>query len=83
MCGYCQQLAFGEVTVMLDSSVIFEDDEDMEESLLMKLNCCPAGGVVGGTVLYVEDATQNVCLTVHHCGVAVDLIDVMSTQISQ
>mmetsp|Transcript_29432 Transcript_29432/g.41979 ORF Transcript_29432/g.41979 Transcript_29432/m.41979 type:complete len:653 (-) Transcript_29432:14-1972(-) len=64
------KLAFGEVTVMLGSSVIFEEgedaDEDMQQSLQLKLNCCPAGGVVGGTVLCVEDATQKAQVLVKH-----------------
>jgi ubiquitin-like 1-activating enzyme E1 B len=57
------KLGFNEPSIMLGSSGLYEEgdgaDEDLLENLPLVLAQCPAGGVVDGAQLVIEDFTQN------------------------
>jgi ubiquitin-like 1-activating enzyme E1 B len=57
------KLGFNEPSIMLGSSGLYEEgdgaDEDLLENLPLVLAKCPAGGVVDGAQLVIEDFTQN------------------------
>jgi hypothetical protein len=57
------KLGFNAPSIMLGSSGLYEEgegaDEDLAENLPLKLAQCPAGGVVDGAQLQIEDFTQN------------------------
>ena len=57
------KLGFNEPSITMGSCFLYEEgegaDEDLVENLTLKLSACPAGGVVNGTQLVIEDFTQN------------------------
>ena len=57
------KLGFNEPMVMLNDSFLYEEgegaDEDLLENLPLLLSQCPAGGVVDGAVVVIEDFTQK------------------------
>lgn len=48
---------------MLGQSIIYEEgegcDEDLQENLSLKLADCPAGGIIDGAYLTLEDFSQQ------------------------
>lgn len=67
------KLGLVEPSVMLGSSVIYEEGDDMDDSLLMHmdtpLEACPAGGIHDSTLVTVEDFVQDLkvrvpCVTI-------------------
>mmetsp|Transcript_28807 Transcript_28807/g.48350 ORF Transcript_28807/g.48350 Transcript_28807/m.48350 type:complete len:300 (+) Transcript_28807:1-900(+) len=57
------KLGFNEPMVMVGSDFLYEEgegaDEDLADNLALTLTSCPAGGIVDGSVLVVEDFTQK------------------------
>lgn len=57
------KLGFNEPTIMQGSNCLYEEgegaDEDLQANLTLMLAQCPAGGVVDGAQLEIEDFTQN------------------------
>jgi len=57
------KLGFNEPMVMVGSDFLYEEgegaDEDLADNLALTLSSCPAGGIVDGSVLVVEDFTQK------------------------
>ena len=57
------KLGLVEPSIMLGASVIYEEGEDMDDSLLMHLAtplaACPAGGIRDSTLVTLEDFVQD------------------------
>lgn len=57
------KLGLVEPSVMIGASVIYEEGDDMDDSLLMHLgtplDSCPAGGIRDSTLVTVEDFVQD------------------------
>lgn len=57
------KLAFNQPSIYIGSNTIYEEGEDAEVGLLQnltkKLSDCPAGGIQDGSVVRVEDYTQD------------------------
>lgn len=57
------KLGFNEPTIMQGYNCLYEEgegaDEDLQSNLALVLASCPAGGVVDGSQLEIEDFTQN------------------------
>jgi hypothetical protein len=57
------KLGFNNPSVLIDGSTIYEEGDDADESLAENLpkllKNCPAGGVTDGTILMIEDYTQD------------------------
>ena len=57
------KLGFNNPSVLIDGSSIYEEGDDADESLAenlpMLLKNCPAGGVTDGTILMIEDFSQD------------------------
>jgi len=59
-----KELGFGEPTIMIGEDIVYEEGEDIDPSeyaanLTKKLVSLPAGGVGHGSVIRVEDFTQD------------------------
>lgn len=57
------KLGFNEPTISVGASGLYEEgedaDEDLAANLVLMLNQCPGGGVQDGTLLTVEDLSQD------------------------
>lgn len=58
------RLSFNEPTIVLQSNILYEegddvDKEDYEDSLPMKLNSCPGGGIHDGCIISIQDFSQD------------------------
>ena len=57
------KLGFNNPSVLIDGSTIYEEGDDADESLAENLpkllKNCPAGGVTDGTILMIEDYSQD------------------------
>mmetsp|Transcript_7033 Transcript_7033/g.7145 ORF Transcript_7033/g.7145 Transcript_7033/m.7145 type:complete len:344 (-) Transcript_7033:261-1292(-) len=66
------RLGFNAPTIMQGSNTLYEEgedaDEDLAENLRLILNTCPAGGIINGSEITIEDFTQDltVRVLVHH-----------------
>merc|ERR1712113_901718 len=65
------KLHVNEPEISLGTSILLESgddaDEELQEHLPKHLASLPAGGVVDGTILDVEDFRQDLCITVRIC----------------
>ncbi len=62
ICMYICHVCMHVSVHMLGSSLIYEegdDADDFQEILARQLSACPAGGIIDGSMLTVEDFTQN------------------------
>jgi hypothetical protein len=63
------KLGFVSPSVMIGSSIIYEEGEDVEDEysgfLVRRLTDCPAGGIRNGRIVQITDFRQN--LEVHVC----------------
>ena len=63
------RLGFVSPSVMIGSSIIYEEGEDVEDEfagfLVRRLAECPAGGIRNGRIVQITDFRQN--LEVHCC----------------
>ena len=68
------KLGLVEPSIMLGASVIYEEGEDMDDSLLMHLNTplqgCPAGGICDSSLVTLEDFVQDLQVRVCLCVIA-------------
>jgi hypothetical protein len=57
------KLGFNTPSLTVGSSGIYEEgedaDEDLAENLPLTLAKCPAGGIIDGTEVLIEDFSQN------------------------
>mmetsp|Transcript_23168 Transcript_23168/g.33967 ORF Transcript_23168/g.33967 Transcript_23168/m.33967 type:complete len:628 (-) Transcript_23168:232-2115(-) len=67
-----RRLGLVEPSVMIGASVIYEEGDEMDETLTAHLSCtlsqCPGGGIVDGTIVTLEDFRQDlsISLVVRH-----------------
>ena len=65
------KLGLVEPSVMIGASVIYEEGDDMDDSLLMHLSTplckCPAGGIGDSSLVTVEDFVQDLKVECIHC----------------
>eukprot|EP01038_Epipyxis_sp_PR26KG_P011518 gene11518-15431_t len=58
-----KKLGFNTPTIMIDSSSVYEEgegaDDDLKDNLKLKLANCPCGGIKDGSIIMVEDFTQE------------------------
>jgi hypothetical protein len=57
------RLGFNEPTISVGSNLLYEEgegcDEELAENLVLKLSECPGGGIQDGSIVTVDDFTQN------------------------
>jgi hypothetical protein len=58
------KLGFNEPSILVQANILYEEggddiDEDLKDNLPLKLVNCPGGGIQDGTIITIDDFSQN------------------------